>query len=247
MIVTLVLLSMASHNVIRTSFIQSVLLWAFTFYWLWTLFKNVMDIRRLWSLHEFYQHLLGIPDTDIQTVSWERVVDGLMKIRHANARTADTLPRFVRDMTKYQTKQRMDIHDIANRLMRKDNYFVALFNKEIFDLSLPWAFPANRQFYSKSLEWCIQFCFQDFIFDHQGQVKPSCLRRQDRQHLIDTLRRRLRFTAIISVILAPINIGLHCVYYLSRYYAVSLTVDMLALSYNNTNACRRSSATVQLS
>ena len=180
-----------------------------------------MDVRRLWSLHEFYHHLLDIPDTDLQTVSWERVVEGLMKLRNANVQTTDRLPRYVKDVDKYQSKQRMDVHDIANRLMRKDNYFVALFNKEIFDLSLPWAFSANRQFYSKSLEWCIQFCFQDFIFDDQGQVKPSCLKRQDRQQLIATLRRRLRFTAAISILLAPINIGIHCIYYLSRYYAVS--------------------------
>lgn len=185
------------------------------------LFKLITSIRRLWAIHDFYQHLLDIPDTDLQTVSWERVVEGLMKLRNANARTAETLPRFVKDMTKYQSKQRMDAHDIANRLMRRDNYFVALFNKEIFDLSLPVPFLGIRQFYSKSLEFCIQLCFQDFIFDSQGQVKPSCLKRQDRDQLIQTLRRRFRSTAIMSIILAPINIGAHCIYYFSRYYAVS--------------------------
>jgi len=192
----------------------------FVFWWFWKLSKYVTDLRRLWQLHEFYHHLLGIPDIDLQTVSWERVVEHLMKLRNANARTTDELPRYVKEVTAYQSKQRMDAHDIANRLMRRDNYFVALFNKEIFDLSLPVPFLGNRQFYSKSLEFCIQFCFEDFIFDHQGQVKPSCLRRQDRQHLIDTLRKRLRFTAAMSILLAPINIGAHCVVYFSRYYAV---------------------------
>ncbi|KAL1306617.1 hypothetical protein AAFC00_005298 [Neodothiora populina] len=203
----------------NTSFAKNVLLWCFTFWWCWMLFKHLMDVRRLWSLHEFYHHLLNIPDIDLQTVSWERVVEGLMKLRNSNARTADDLPRYLKDVTKHQAKQRMDAHDIANRLMRRDNYFVALFNKEIFDLSLPVPFLGTRQFYSKSLEFCIQFCFQDFIFDHQGQVKPSCLKRQDRNHLIQTLRRRLRFTAIMSIILAPVNIGAHCIYYFSRYYA----------------------------
>lgn len=209
----------------NTSFVKSLLLWLFTFWWVWMLFKHVMSIRRLWALHEFYHHLLGIPDTDLQTVSWERVVEGLMKLRNANVQTADHLPRFVRDetKTKNQSRQRMDAHDIANRLMRRDNYLVALVNKEIFDLSLVLPFIGNRQFYSKSLESLILFCFEGFIFDHQGQVKPSCLRRQDRDQLIETLRRRLRFTAIISILMAPINIGAHCVYYFSRYYAVSPT------------------------
>jgi len=210
-----------ADNCHRTSFFQSLLLWAFTFWFFWQLSKYVMDVRRLWSLHEFYHHLIGIPDTDLQTVSWERIVEELMKLRNSNARTADNLPRYVKENTTHQSKQRMDAHDIANRLMRRDNYFVALFNKEIFDLSLPVPFVGNRQFYSKSLEFCIEFCFRDFIFDDQGQVKPSCLRRQDRQHLIDTLRGRLRFTAVMSIILAPFNIGAHCVVYFSRYYAVS--------------------------
>lgn len=182
-----------------------------------------MKIRRLWSIHEFYHHLLGIPDIDLQTVSWERIVESLMKLRNSNAQTADRLPSFVvKEVNEHQSKQRMDAHDIANRIMRQDNYFVALFNKEILDLSLPIPFFGTRQFYSKSLEFCIRICFQNFIFDDQGQVKPSCLRRQDRQHLIQALRSRFRKTAMISVLLAPFNIGARCVYYFSRYYAVSL-------------------------
>lgn len=180
-----------------------------------------MDIRRLWSIHEFYHHLLGIPDIDLQTVSWERVVESLMTLRNANAQTADNLPRFVKDVSGHQSKQRMDAHDIANRLMRRENYFVALFNKEVFDLSLPVPLLGSRQFYSKSLEFCIQFCFNGFIFDDQGRVNPSCLERRDRNQLIQLLRHRFRLTAIISFCVAPFNIGFHCIYYFSRYYAVS--------------------------
>lgn len=181
-----------------------------------------MDIRRLWSLHEFYHHLLGIPDIDLQTVAWERVVEGLMKLRNANVGTADVLPRFVKQQANYQSKQRMDAHDIANRLMRRDNYFVALFNKELLDLSLPVPFLGERHFYSSSLEFCLKFCFHDFIFDESGQVKPGCLKKQDRHILVQTLRSRLRAIALISIVAAPINIGAHCAYYFSRYYAVRM-------------------------
>lgn len=172
-------------------------------------------------MHEFYHHLLGIPDIDIQTVPWERVVEGLMKLRNANAETADTQNKFMKNVVGPNAKQRMDAHDIANRLMRKDNYFIALFNKEIIDLSVSVPFLGNRQFYSKSLELCLATCFSNFIFDEQGRVMPSCLKKEDRHRLIAALRLRLRIAAVFSILLAPVTIGAHCVFYFSRYYAVS--------------------------
>lgn len=205
----------------RSSWTKSLLLWVFCFWWLWTLFKYVADIPRLKRMEQFYKYLLDIPDTDIQAVSWERVVQSLMKLRDVNPETADTAPVKV---VRKQSKQRMDAHDIANRLMRRDNYSIAIFNKEIFDLTLSIPILGNRQYYSKSLEDCINFCFSGFIFNEQGQVNPLCLQRRDRHRLIQVLRQRLRFVAIMSIFLAPFTITMHCIYYFSRYYAVSADI-----------------------
>ncbi|THX04214.1 APG9-domain-containing protein [Aureobasidium pullulans] len=202
----------------NSSWTKSLLLWVFCFWWLWTLFTFLADIPRLRKMEMFYQHLLGIPDTDIQAVSWERVVQGLMKLRDLNPETAAEVPKYLKAAGK-QSKQRMDAHDIANRLMRQDNYSIALFNKEIIDLTLSVPFLGNRQYYSRSLENCINFCFNDFIFDEQGQVKTACLQRKDRSRLIQALRTRLRFVAILSIFLAPFTITLNSIYYFSRYYA----------------------------
>jgi autophagy-related protein 9 len=204
----------------NSSWSKSLLLWFFCFWWIWTFFTYIADVPRLRRMEMFYQHLLGIPDTDIQAVSWERVVQGLMKLRHSNPETADTMPKYLTAAGK-QSKQKMDAHDIANRLMRRDNYSIALFNKEIIDLTLSVPILGNRQYYSRSLEDCINFCFSGFIFDEQGQVNPLCLQRRDRHRLIQVLRQRLRFVAILSIVLAPITITLHCIYYFSRYYAAS--------------------------
>ncbi|KAG9831037.1 APG9-domain-containing protein, partial [Aureobasidium melanogenum] len=202
----------------KSSWTKSLLLWAFCFWWIKTLCGYIADISRLRKMEMFYQHLLGIPDTDIQAVSWERVVQGLMKLRDLNPETADTVPKYLKTTGK-QSKQKMDAHDIANRLMRRDNYSIALFNKEIIDLTLSIPILGNRQYYSKSLEDCLNHCFSGFIFDEQGQVDPLCLQRKDRHRLIQILRQRLRFLAIMSIFMAPFTITLHCIYYFSRYYA----------------------------
>ncbi|KAF2227805.1 autophagy protein Apg9-domain-containing protein, partial [Elsinoe ampelina] len=204
----------------KTTFWKNLLLWNFVFWWSWMVFRYITDIRRLWHLHDFYHYLLGIPDSDIQTIAWERVVEGLMNLRDSNPETASNVPGYVRKVARTaQSKQRMDAHDIANRLMRRDNYYIALINKEILDLQLTIPFVGQRSFYSKSLEWCLSFCFENFVFDSHGHVQPHILDAKLRLRMIETLRRRFRFAAIISIIMAPFNITAQCIYFFSRYYA----------------------------
>ncbi|KAK5705871.1 autophagy protein atg9 [Elasticomyces elasticus] len=99
-------------------------------------------------------------------------------------------------------QQRMNAETIANRLMRQANYYVAMYNKEILDFTLPLPFVGHRQFYSKSLEWAIDFCLTNFIFDEQGSTRPFCL----------------DFAALTSILVAPFNILRFCIVYFSRYY-----------------------------
>ena len=55
----------------------------------------------------------------------------------------------------------MDAHDIANRLMRRDNYLIALVNKDYFDTTVPIPFIGNQQFWTRSIEWNIGLCLMD--------------------------------------------------------------------------------------
>lgn len=203
----------------NASWVKSAALWLFTFYWLSTLFRYLMDVKRLWQMHDFYHHVLGIVDSDIQTVSWRRVVDGLVKLRDANIETADPSPQ-LRKYTKHKKPQQriQSAEDIANRLMRQDNYYVAFYNKDILDLTLPLPFAGQRQFYSKSFEWCIDFCLTNFVFDEQGHIRPFCLDVKNRSALVEGLRLRFRAAALISVLLAPFNILRYCTMYFFRYY-----------------------------
>lgn len=126
---------------------KTLLLWLFTFFWIGKLFQYVLDIRRLRHLQDFYYYLLGISDEDIQTISWQEVVSRLMALRDSNPSTAGAVSAKHRKFMGSQSKQRMDAHDIANRLMRKENYLIALFNKDILDLTLPIPFLRNRQLF----------------------------------------------------------------------------------------------------
>lgn len=202
----------------KASWAKNAATFVFIIYWLTRSAHYIKDTRRLLRMQNFYLHVLGINDDDLQTVSWVRVVDGLVKMQNANIATANQ-PLKVRKYLEYdKPQQRINAESIANRLMRQANYYVALYNKDIFDLTLPLPLVRSRQFYSKSMEWCIDFCLTNFIFDEQGSIRPFCLDVKNRSALVAALRRRLQFAAITSVLIAPFNIVRFCIMFFFRYY-----------------------------
>ncbi|EAA59942.1 hypothetical protein AN3734.2 [Aspergillus nidulans FGSC A4] len=154
----------------RMSASSTFLLWLLCLFWIGKIFQLILDIRRLKNMHDFYHYLLGVSDAEIQTISWQEVVSRLMTLRDANPATAGAVSAFNRRLLGSQSKQRMDAHDIANRLMRKENYLIALINKDILDLTLPIPFLRNRQLFSRILEWNINLCIMDYVFNEQGQL-----------------------------------------------------------------------------
>ncbi|KAJ9197917.1 hypothetical protein DTO164E3_5473 [Paecilomyces variotii] len=197
---------------------KTLLLWLFTFFWIGKLFQYVLDIRRLRHLQDFYYYLLGISDEDIQTISWQEVVSRLMALRDSNPSTAGAVSAKHRKFMGSQSKQRMDAHDIANRLMRKENYLIALFNKDILDLTLPIPFLRNRQLFSRTLEWNINLCIMDYVFNEQGQVRPLFLKDTHRRALSDGLRRRFLFAGIMNIFVSPFLVFFFLMHYFFRYF-----------------------------
>ena len=196
----------------------SALIWLFTFLWIAKVFQYLIDIRRLKHMHDFYQHLLDIPDAEVQTISWQEVVKRLMSLRDANPATASGVTERHRRFMGSQSKQRMDAHDIANRLMRRDNYLIALFNKDVLDLTLPIPFLRNRQLFSKTLEWNLSLCILDYVFNEKGQVRSLFLKDTHRKALSDGLRRRFLFAGVMNVLCAPFIIIYFMMLYFFRYF-----------------------------
>lgn len=196
----------------------NLLIWLFAFLWIAKVFQYILDIRRLRHMHDFYGYLLDIADTDMQTVSWQDVVKRLMALRDANPTTAANVTDRHRRFLGSQSKQRMDAHDIANRLMRRDNYLIALFNKDILDLTLPIPFLRNRPLFSKTLEWNLSLCILDYVFDERGQVRPLFLKDSHRKALSDGLRRRFMFAGFMNVLCAPFILVYFVLLYFFRYF-----------------------------
>jgi autophagy-related protein 9 len=203
---------------VRMSGAANLALWFLSLLWILKLFQYLLDIRRLRNMQDFYQHLLGVSGPEIQSISWQDIVSRLMALRDANPTTAAVLPAKTRRFLGSQSKQRMDAHDIANRLMRKENYLIALFNKDILDLTLPLPFIGRRQLFSRTLEWNINQCVIDFVFNEHGQVKSLFIKDTHRKELSDALRRRFLFAGTVNIIVAPILVAYFVVHYFFSYF-----------------------------
>lgn len=197
---------------------STFLLWLFTFFWIGKLFQYIIDFRRLRHMQDFYYYLLGVSDTDIQTISWQEIVSRLMTLRDANPAIAGAVPAKHRRFMGSQSKQRLDAHDIANRLMRKENYLIALFNKDILDLTLPLPFLRNRQLFSRTLEWNLNLCILDYVFNEQGQVRPLFLKDTHRRLLSEGLRRRFIVAGVMNIFVAPFIVVYFLMHYFFRYF-----------------------------
>lgn len=163
----------------------------------------VRTVPSLWEMRNFYHYLLNIPDRDIQTISWQYVVSRLMALRDANVTTAQDLSPEHRRFLNGQSKQRMDAHDIANRLMRKENYYIAMVNKDVLDCGINIPFLGKRQFFTRTVEWNLHLAITDFVFDQQNQIKSHFITSRNRRENINTLRLRFYYVAVINIFCAP--------------------------------------------
>jgi autophagy-related protein 9 len=74
--------------------------------------------------------------------------------------------------------------------MRQENFLIALFNKDLLDLRvpLPRGWPAEQgkgRTLTRALEWNLQFCLMEYLFDRRGQVRKVFLKSKNRAALID--------------------------------------------------------------
>lgn len=89
---------------------------------------------------------------------------------------------------------KLDAHDVANRILRQENYLIALFNKDLLDLQIHLPPPFDKLFSSdtgkgmvltRALEWNLRFCLMQYLFDPTGKVRKTFLKRKNRKELVE--------------------------------------------------------------
>lgn len=167
----------------------------------------------------------------------------------------------------------LDAHDIANRIMREENYLIALFNKDLLDLHVPFPPFLKRMLYrndeqgrgrtlTRVLEWNLRFCLMEYLFNQQGHVRKVFLKTKHRAVLIDgyvrfisrfdiiqevdSLRRRFIFMGILNAIFAPFIVLYMIMYSFFRYFEVCCLVTFCARHITDALGCTRNTTRTRL-
>lgn len=198
----------------KMGYLQKLLIMLFSVWWIWNLIRAYMQIPQLRDIQLFYRNILGISDDDIYTVSWPEVTSRIIQTHEATFSSGEH-----RSHGQVLPHKNLDPHLIANRILRRDNYLIALFNRDLFNLRLPWQSSKSNstQCLSQVLEWGLSYTLLSFVFDEKGHVKRRFLKASNRGRL--TLGLKIRFITVgaLALVFAPFLFFFLILYFVFRY------------------------------
>ncbi|XP_042472700.1 autophagy-related protein 9-like isoform X2 [Zingiber officinale] len=150
-------------------------------------FKGMLKVRN------FYYNSLNITDREIQAASWQTVLEKIIQSQHTQ---------------RLCVVKKLSAHDIVMRMMRKENYLIAMLNKGVLAFPVPWLVPGagpslikNGRKYQiilpKTLEWILNWCIFQSMFDSK-----FCVQREFVENT-SLLRMRIRIIGIVMFLISP--------------------------------------------
>jgi len=160
----------------------------FITYWIILSVKTMMYLWRMRKIHNFWTGVLGL-SSDVQWVTWQMVID-------AYHERNDPL---------------VDSHFIVSRIMRWDNYLIAMLTKNVFGWD-NWS-----GMFTKVLEWNVEKCIMSSLFRDDGILIDDVIVENRRAEFATKLRKTFMFYGVLNVIFAPFVISAMSVYFIYRY------------------------------
>lgn len=174
------------HSVIY-SLLMVVYLILFSLFWMYNILQSFQTIINSFEVEEFYRKRLQLSIEDLYVATWDEIMFRLLQLHHHG-------------IYRIPIKDKLTQHDIVLRIMRKENYLIALINQDLLNLRLPWwskSFVSEKLFLTKSLEWSLQYCIFDHMFTEQYTISLDFLRNQK------DLESRFYFVGIVHAIMLP--------------------------------------------
>ncbi|RKO99950.1 hypothetical protein CXG81DRAFT_13830, partial [Caulochytrium protostelioides] len=164
----------------------------------------LLQIPRWLALHDFYRDALHIPEEDLVNMAWHDVTTRLSQLATTAAPGKTSAP--------------LDAYLIAHRILRHDNYLIALLNRDLLELRPPFVIgKAVPPMLTKVLEWNLRFCLLQFCFGPGGHLRREFLRKEQRARLASQLRARFKLVALINLAVAPFLLVFLLFYTFFRY------------------------------
>lgn len=166
---------------------------ALCIFWLWKLFHFIKTIQSVFHIHQFVQNALNISSDSLESIKWDNVVRRLIALQENDETKVDW------------TGHRVDANTIASRIMRKDNYIIAIFEHNKLDFLTGFKQFDNLAFSSHML-WILRNSLTNTMFDKKFRLRENFTAKE--------LGRILRTMAILHFFCTPFALLfmlIHCV------------------------------------
>lgn len=165
----------------------------------WQALRVIREVPSLSRMWRFYHHLLKVPDEVLCTTEFSDVIDRIVELQRGCPISED----------------RLNAHEISNRILRRENYLIALFNRDLFKTELP--FLESSFVLTKTLEWNLSFCILNYVFDENCSIRKGFLKDVKRDKLSQELQKRFLIMGIINLLLAPFIFVFLLAYFIFQY------------------------------
>ena len=184
--------------------------WAF---WVVAAIRSWRQVKDAKEMQHFYHEQLGLAEADLLSIQWYEVVDEIVK----------------KQKVAGLTHNQHDALDIANRIMRHDNYFIAMINcaeggsellplglgtftvpspipfipvscRDYFNLPEALVLPTPPDFLSTTLYTALRWALLDDMFD------PETFRLREKYSGVEgdeALSRRFKLAATVTFLASP--------------------------------------------
>uniref|UniRef100_A0A061R0H4 Autophagy-related protein 9 n=2 Tax=Tetraselmis sp. GSL018 TaxID=582737 RepID=A0A061R0H4_9CHLO len=164
-------------------------------YLAWAVVHMIEELRHAAEVRHFFRNRLGISDRLVATMSWPEVLQRVVLLQQ-HIRLC-----VVRDLTA---------HDICARIMRRDNFLIAMLNKGVLALNTPLPGLRRRVMLTKVVEWNLRYCLLDAMFDSSFRIRPE-FKRNPRM-----LARRFQAMAVVNLLISPFLVAFLVIYFFMR-------------------------------
>jgi len=189
------------------TYIVSLYFGLFSLYWLSHLLSFLYSLPGVLFIHSFYRSHLSLDDEAVVSVTWGEVLQRL---------------EAVQERERLCVVKRLNGLDITNRIMRRDNFMIALVNAQLLDVSPDWSYlwsfgryeaieesgadsagkahsSASSWMYGTMLDSIVRLCIVDFLFSSDFRLSPSFTS----PHAAHWLRRRFLLFGLFTLVFLP--------------------------------------------
>uniref|UniRef100_A0A7S0TCB0 Autophagy-related protein 9 n=1 Tax=Pseudo-nitzschia delicatissima TaxID=44447 RepID=A0A7S0TCB0_9STRA len=149
------------------------------------------------------QDHMGEQSQSTQPIPTPVANEGATTTPSAPPAAAFDLPTNPSKLQHHQNQSLLDPLQIAQRIMRKENFMLAFWNAGLLDCTkivFPWSGGSDgtqRHYWCGVLEWSFYQCVLNFMFNHKYELRPAfCLDS-------DALKRRLKVCGIVLLCFLP--------------------------------------------